>query len=73
MTPFSPSYVFLALKKQVQITTELETPKEAKATQLNNKKKLIIAKHGEKLQLWHLQAIINSLAGFIAPSGPHVN
>lgn len=71
MTPFSPSYVFLALKKQVQITTELETPKEAKATQ--QQKKLIIAKHGEKLQLWHLQAIINSLAGFIAPSGPHVN
>lgn len=30
MTLFSPSYVFLALKKQVQITTELETPKEAK-------------------------------------------
>lgn len=44
MTLFSPSYVFLALKKQVQITTELETPKEAKATQLNNKKKAYYSK-----------------------------
>lgn len=73
MTSFSASYVFLGVKKQVQVTTELDTPKEAKANQLNNKKNLIIAKHGEKLQRWHLSAIINSLADFKPPSGPHVD
>jgi hypothetical protein len=41
MTPFSPAYVFLGTKKQVQITTEFETPKGAKTNQLSNKKSLL--------------------------------
>lgn len=58
----------------MQITTEFESPKGAKANQLyHHNKNVYYSKIWGELQLWHPRGNYLSLADFQVPRGPHVD